>query len=78
VDIRYYAVWGVQGDRQWNGVHSGVATAAYYGLLGLGGNFGGLSWRRFPTADAARSGFIQEAERKRLAYPTPVPHWWWA
>ena len=63
-EIRWYAVWSIPADttRQLSGLHWGLRTEAYGGLLSLNGNeFRGIRFRRFDDRHRAERGFIIEA-----------------
>ena len=63
-EIRWYAVWAIPSDpgRQLSGIHWGVSTTAYSGLLSLNGNqFEGIRFRRFRGREEARIALLEEA-----------------
>ena len=68
--VRWYSVWYVPGHHYSRvaGIHWGLDTAAYAGLLGLNQNsFGGIRWRRFDNKAAAQEGFRAEAVDRGLS-----------
>jgi len=80
-EIRWYAVWSLPADttHQLSGLHWGLGTHAYGGLLSLNGNeFRGIRFRRFDDRHRAERGFAAEAgqfgldpRRSNLAFK-----WW--
>ena len=68
---RFYAVWrlsAVGGGTTWAGVHIGLSTDAYAGLLSLnGGHFGGIAFHRENDLESACQSWWREAPKHKLA-----------
>ena len=76
--LRFYCVWVFSraGEgRRWSGVHAGVGTVAYQGILGLNGGIGGLRWKRKGTLEEARAKYSEEAPRHRCYGPRSIYFW---
>ena len=77
--IRVYSVWRLSaagGGTQWAGIHAGLQTDAYYGLLALNqGNFGGIAFQRCADVDAAERIWLRERHRWNFSGP-PRLFWW--
>lgn len=82
LDLRFYAVWFIPraaNPRGYCGVHWGIDTAAYAGILGLNqGHFAGIRWCRAHSVDLARAVYLREARQRGVPAPfEPITIFGW-
>ena len=73
LDLRFYAVWFIPraaNPRGYCGVHWGIDTSAYAGIVGLNqGHFAGIRWCRAHSFELARAVYLREARQRGVPSP---------